>query len=207
MSPEAISAIEFGIGVTVLSIVTTLCLVVFQSYVIRKTRSLVVAADELHYRSDLLLNASVIVALILAGPALGLTWIDPLIGMGIALYIGWNAWHIGRQAYDQLMDREFDDDDRRRIVDVVMGHASVVRLHDLRTRRSGRDAFIQFHLELSPTLTLAEAHVISDQVEAKVLAVFPEAEVIIHQDPAGIDEDHPELAWQDAPDEIAASVK
>ena len=197
ISPEPVAATGLGIGVTVFSIAATLLLVLYQSYVIRQTRSLAISADELHYRSDLLLNAAVIVALVLSGPALGWFLADAVIGAGIALYIGWSAYMIGRQAYDQLMDREFDDDERARILALAQEHPRVITLHDLRTRRSGRDAFVQLHLELEPSMSLIEAHEIADDVEKKIQAAFPEAEVIIHQDPAGLDEDHPPLALEE----------
>lgn len=198
LHPHTVGAIELGVSVAVLSIIATLGLVIFQSYVIRRTRSLAISADELHYRSDLLLNASVIVALLLSGPGIGLTWVDPLIGLVIGLYIGWSAWRIARRSFDQLVDREFDIAERQRIAEIVLAHPDAVTLHDLRTRRAGRDAFIQFHLELNPRMKLGDAHRISDEVEALVLKEFPEAEVIIHQDPAGIDEGHSELAQEDA---------
>lgn len=92
------------------------------------------------------------------------------------------------------MDREFDDEERGKIAEIVRRHPEVIALHDLRTRRSGRDAFIQFHLELSPGLRLIEAHRISDEVESDVRASFPEAEVLIHEDPAGYEAPHGPLA-------------
>src|SRR5262249_17513666 len=110
---------------------------------------------------------------------------DPIIGALIAVYIAWSAIKILRQSFNQLMDREFAEEERARIAKLVRGHPDVIALHDLRTRRSGRDAFIQFHLELAPAFRLVEAHRISDEVEASVLRAFPEAEVLIHEDPAG----------------------
>ena len=173
----------------VLSIVLTLGLVTYQRMVIRQTKSVAISANSLHYKGDLLVNASVIVSLT-AGAALGWTWLDPAFAIAIAGYIAYCAWQILREVLNVLMDRELPDDERSQIRTIAMAHPEVRALHDLRTRRSGMMTFIQFHLELDGTIELTRAHEISDQVEADVLAAFPGAEVIIHQDPAGIEEGH-----------------
>lgn len=188
--PRAIAHGDAGIAVMVFSIVVTLALVVFQSYVVRRTSSLAITADSIHYRSDLLMNLGVILALVLS-QWLGWFVADPIIAILIAIYILYSAFMIIRQSFDALMDRELPDDDRRRIREIAVGHPEVHSIHDLRTRSAGRYAFIQFHLVLDADLPLLRAHEIADEVEAEVLAIFPDAEVIIHQDPEGIDEDVP----------------
>lgn len=185
ITPQPVTAPEIGIAVMVASLLVTLLLVLFQRYVVRKTGSVAIKADSAHYGSDFLVNVSVIVALILSAK-FGWWWIDPAIGLAIALFIAWAAVQIGREALDMLMDREMDEAERTRIKEIVRGHGEVLDLHDLRTRIAGRDRFIQFHLELDGGLTLTEAHHISDSVEAEIRAAFPEAEVIIHEDPAGV---------------------
>lgn len=183
--PQTVDYALAGIGVTIFSLVMTVALVTFQRMVKARTGSLAIAADELHYRSDLILNAGVLAAFALSGIVANVPLADPVIGAAIALYIGWSAFKIVRQSYDHLMDRELTDQERDRIKAIVRANPSVVSMHDLRTRRSGRHAFIQLHLELAPSMPLFEAHRISDEVEAAILAEFPEAEVIIHEDPAG----------------------
>lgn len=185
MEPQVVQAPEIGIGVMLFSMAVTVSLVAWQSYVARKTGSLAVRADSAHYASDFLVNASVIVALVLSA-WFGWLWIDPVIGLAIALFIAWTAVKIGREALDMLMDREMDEAERSRIKDIVRAHPQALNLHDLRTRAAGRDRFIQFHLELDGALSLVEAHRISDAVEADIRAAFPDAEVIIHEDPAGV---------------------
>jgi ferrous-iron efflux pump FieF len=185
MSPQPVTAPELGIAVMAVSMLVTLSLVLLQRYVVRKTGSMAIKADSAHYGSDFLVNASVIAALVLSAQ-FGWWWIDPAIGLAIALFIAWAAVQIGREALDMLMDREMDDAERTRIKDIVRGHTQVLDLHDLRTRIAGRDRFIQFHLELDGALSLTEAHRISDAVETDVRAAFPDAEVIIHEDPAGV---------------------
>jgi ferrous-iron efflux pump FieF len=154
---------------------------------------LAIGADSLHYKGDVLMNFSVIVALVLA-EYVGWPLADPLFAIVIAVYILYGAWQIVTGAYNQLMDREMPDDVRNQIIEIVMGHAEVQSMHDLRTRASGTDSFIQLHLELDGDMTLHRAHAIADEVEAEIEAAFPGAEVIIHQDPAGIEDMKPELA-------------
>lgn len=176
-----------GIVVMVASIAITGALIFFQRYVVRKTGSLAVRGDSAHYASDFLVNISVIAALILSSH-FGWWWIDPLFGLLVAIFIGYTAVSIGRAALDMLMDREMDEAERTRIKEIARGHPEVLDLHDLRTRVAGQSRFIQFHLELGPDILLKDAHRISDAVEAELMKAFPDAEVIIHQDPYGVDE-------------------
>jgi ferrous-iron efflux pump FieF len=180
---------EAGIAVMVVSIVLTVALVAFQMWVVRRTKSVAVAADSLHYRGDILVNFAVIAALVL-GSWFGWLHADPIFGAAIAFYVLYSAWLIVREALDMLMDREMPEADRDRIREIVMAHTEAVSLHDLRTRRSGPVGFIQFHLVLDSELTLLMAHEISDAVEMDLRRAFPESEVLIHQDPTGIVEKH-----------------
>jgi ferrous-iron efflux pump FieF len=184
-SPQPVMQQEIGIAVMVFSIVVTLALVAFQSHVIRRTGSLIVSADSLHYKGDLLINLSIIASLVLTG------WFDfpladPVFALAIAAYLLWNARGIGGEALDMLMDRELPDEERRAILALARAHPGVLGVHDLRTRAAGPIRFIQMHLELDGDTSLAEAHEIADAVEAKLEAAFPGADVIVHQDPYGI---------------------
>lgn len=176
-----------GIAVMVFSIALTLALVLFQRSVIRRSGSLAVTADSLHYQGDVLVNLAVIAAIVLAQFA-HLPVADPVLALVIAVYVLWSAWQILRGAYDTLMDRELPDAKRRRIREIVMAHPAVRDMHDLRTRRAGTDSFIQLHIELPADISLHDAHVISDAIELELHAAFPEAEVLIHQDPEGVPE-------------------
>jgi ferrous-iron efflux pump FieF len=183
--------LEYGnvaIGVMIFAIVLTFALTRFQAHVVRKTGSLAIKADSLHYVSDLLVNGAVIVAIILV-TELGWLFADPLIGLAIAAYILKSAWTIAKSAYDMLMDRELPDGERERIEQIVLDHPDVTALHDLRTRASGPLTFIQVHLEMDGHMSLYKAHTVADAVEASLREAFPGAEVIIHQDPHGIEED------------------
>jgi ferrous-iron efflux pump FieF len=176
-----------GVAVMVMSIVLTLGLVLFQRTVIRRTGSLAIGADALHYKSDLLVNLGVIGALLLS-THVGWRLADPLFAIGVAIYILYSAWQILSGSFNLLMDRELPEADRARIRKIVSAHPSVISIHDLRTRSSGTQAFIQFHLELDGNLTLIDAHTISDEVMRDVERAFPNAEVLIHEDPYGIPE-------------------
>lgn len=181
IAPEALTQPTLIVQVSGIAIVLSLVLVMFQSYVVRKTRSLAVAGDHLHYKGDLLLNLGVIVAAFAASS--GYPAADALIGIAIAAYILWGAYGIARPATDMLMDREFSDPERERIFNLVLESPGVRGLHELKTRASGRDKFIQMHIEVDGNLTVRQAHVIAGEVEATLGEAFPDTEMIIHVDP------------------------
>jgi ferrous-iron efflux pump FieF len=185
--PHPLENGAFGIGVMLVSMALTAVLVVFQRHVIRRTRSIAISADSLHYAGDVAVNLAVLLALLLS-MRFGWHLADPLFALAIGGYIIFNAWQIARAAYDVLMDRELPDAERERIKEIARAHPQVRDLHDLRTRMSGRNSFIQFHLEMDGAMTLTEAHELADEVEAAILREFPGAEVIIHEDPEGVAE-------------------
>jgi ferrous-iron efflux pump FieF len=179
--PKPIEHLELGVGVMVFSVLASGALVLFQRHVAKQTGSLAIAADSVHYRSDLLVNLAVIAALFIASdPEFAI--VDPLIGIAIAVFILFSAWTIFRGAFDMLMDREIDDTDRKRIAELVLSHPHVTGYNDLRTRRSGPQLFIQLSIELDGDITLEKAHDIAHEVEARLVARYPEAEIAIHQE-------------------------
>lgn len=183
-SPTDIKYPFAGIAVIVISIIATLILVGFQHYVIKKTQSVAIRADALHYKSDILMNCAVILALWLSTN--GLNLFDPIIGALIAGYILYSAWGIVSISLDQLMDRELSDDVRAEIKKIILSHPQAHGMHDLRTRHSGSMTFIQFHLEIEDDLTLVLAHNVSDDIEDALLKVYPGSEIIIHIDPKSV---------------------
>ena len=191
-NPQPISEMPIGITIMIVSIIATLGLMAFQQHVINKTDSTAIKADRLHYKTDLLVNGSVIVALLLA--YYGWAGFDPLFALLIAGYILYSAWEIAQESLDLLMDRELPDEERQKIKAIVHGHPETLGMHDLRTRKSGTTIFIQLHLELTDSLTLMRAHAIADEVEVLLIAEYPGAEVIIHEDPASLTEVHPEFS-------------
>jgi ferrous-iron efflux pump FieF len=181
-SPEPVKHSMLGIGVMLISIIVTLSLVIYQRRVVRLTGSQVVKSDALHYYADLLTNAAVIAAFILS---YGLGWYeaDALFAVLIAGYLIITSASLGCHAFQNLMDHEFLPDDRAKIEQIVRGSAGVLGMHDLRTRKSGLNGFIQLHLDLDPEMPLRQAHIISDAVEAALAKTFPNTEILIHQDP------------------------
>ncbi len=191
LSPQPIENSLQALIVMAVSIVCAIALIVYQRMVVAKTHSLAVHADALHYFTDLVTNAGVVLAITLTA-YLGWTLADPIIAIAVALIMLTTALGVGRTSLDQLMDRELPDTDRASIKRIVMAHHAVKSLHDLKTRAAGLSTFIQVHIELDPQMRLTEAHAISDAVERAILNAYPNAEVIIHQDPAGLETPSPD---------------
>jgi ferrous-iron efflux pump FieF len=178
-----------GIVVSLVAIVGTLALLAWQRHVIARTQSLAIATDHLHYKSDLLLNLAVIAALVL-DHYLGWSLADPLFGLGIALWLAWGAWGASQEAIDHLMDREWPEEKREHFLKVLGRHPELRGVHDLRTRTSGHRDFVQFHVWVDGQMTVAEAHRVMDEIEAKILEEFPGVEILIHPDPEGHVDEH-----------------
>jgi ferrous-iron efflux pump FieF len=174
-----------GIGVSFAAIAITLGLLAWQRHVIRRTGSLAIATDHVHYKSDLFLNLSVIVALVLDQYA-GLAFADPLFGIVIALWLGWSAWSAAQDAIEQLMDREWPEEKKERFLAAMAAQPDLKGVHDLRTRTSGNQDFVQFHVWVDPNMTVRDAHRVMDDIEARLMAEFPDVEIIIHPDPEGL---------------------
>jgi cation diffusion facilitator family transporter len=181
LQPQPLGDAGVGIAVMLLSLGLTVALLALQYKVIRETGSTAVRADSLHYRSDLLLNASILVALVLA--KYGWPQLDAFFGLGIALYILWSAWHIAQESTAILMDKELGPEVSEQMLALACAVPGVLGAHDLRTRMSGNHWFVQLHLELPGRLDLSAAHALCEEVEAAIKAHYPRAEVLVHADP------------------------
>ena len=179
-----VQAAEEGIAVSVVAIVATFALLAWQGHVIRRTGSLAIRTDNVHYQSDLLLNLAVIAALVL-DQYLGVAQADPLFGLAIAGWLLWGAWRASIGAVDALMDREWPEEKRLRFVECAARHPELSKLHDLRTRTSGDRDFAQFHVNLPASMSVGAAHAVIDRVEADLVREFPGLELLIHIDPDG----------------------
>lgn len=175
---------ELGIAVSVVAIALTFALIAYQRHVVRRTNSVAIATDRLHYASDLLLNASVIAALVL-DQYLGVLGADAVFGLLIALWLARSAWTASSQALDQLMDREWPDEARQRFLAAAAEYPELAGLHDLRTRSSGTHQFVQFHVWVPEDWTVREAHDRIDRAEEALQRRFPDTEILIHLDPEG----------------------
>ncbi|CNI95509.1 MULTISPECIES: CDF family cation-efflux transporter FieF [Yersinia] len=183
-SPEPLQDPSIGIWVTLVALFSTLILVTFQRWVVRKTHSQAIRADMLHYQSDVMMNGAILIALALSW--YGFHRADALFALGIGVYILYSALRMGYEAVQALLDRALPDNERQEIIDIVMSWPGVIGAHDLRTRQSGPTRFIQLHLEMEDMLPLMDAHRLAEQVERALLHRFPGADVLIHQDPSSV---------------------
>lgn len=181
INPIDIKSPMVGVVVSIIAILFTLALVLLQQKAIAATSSSLIAADSLHFKSDLLLNSAVLVALLLA--SYGWWWADGLFAIIIALFIGQQALKIGYEAVQSLLDRELEPEMRAKIVEILQQDSQINGIHDIKTRASGKMTFVQCHLEIDGKLSLNEAHIIAERNEKAIAALFDHAEVIIHQDP------------------------
>ncbi len=175
---------EYGIGVSAIAIVLTLALVLYQRSVVRRTGSVAIKADNVHYQADLMVNLAVILAILLDHVA-GMHSADPIFGILIALWLFYGAAGASGQAFRELMDHEWPAGERAAFIKVAEQHAELKGIHDIRTRTSGARRFVQFHVWVDPAMTVAAAHKVMDEVEARLMAAFPNTEVLIHPDPEG----------------------
>lgn len=188
INPVQIEHGVLGIGVMILSIFLTIFLVLFQTYVLKKTKSKIVQADKLHFSVDLMSNVAVIAALVLS-EFVGNNYIDPAFALIIASYIFYGALKLLKSAFKNLMDHEMDEKDRDKIKEIILRNKKIRGFHDLKTRYSGRKAVIQFHIEMDGKITLLDAHHITDKIEEELRKLFHGADIIIHQDPCEINEE------------------
>lgn len=186
--PHALTDTGFGIVVMAVSLLATLALIVFQRYVVKKTKSMAVSADSVHYMVDVATNGSIIISLLVV-KFWKIEWFDTVTAVFISFYLLLNAYKIAKEAISLLLDKELSPEIRDTVAGVVANSSFCRGLHDLRTRDLGGVYMFEFHLELDGSLSLYEAHKLSDIVEFEIKRLYPGAQVIIHQDPAGLEED------------------
>ena len=177
-------ALGDGVAVSLLAIAFTFVLLWYQRRVIARTGSVAIKTDNVHYKSDLMLNGAVIVALVLE-QALRVAGADAVFGIAIALWLVWGAFRASSEAVNQLMDREWPEDERQQFLAAAAAFPELEGLHDLRTRKSGTLRFVQFHVWVPARWTVQEAHDRLDAVEEALQVRFPGTEILIHVDPEG----------------------
>jgi ferrous-iron efflux pump FieF len=177
-------AMGLGIAVSLFAIAGTFLLLWYQRQVIARTGSVAIKTDNVHYKSDLMLNGAVVVALLL-DQALHIAGADALFGIAIALWLLWGAWRASSEAVNQLMDREWAEEERQAFLDACHEYPELRGLHDLRTRTSGTVRFVQFHVWVPADWTVQQAHDRLDRVEEQLQERFPGTEILIHVDPHG----------------------
>ena len=185
--PSEINQPSFAVWIIVVSIVLSIALVSFQKYVVNISQSKAIESDQYHYLTDLYINISVLISVLVSGWTSYL-FIDSLIGLFIAVFVIYSAINLLKKSFKILLDHELPNSERAQIKAIALTHPEVMGFHDLRTRDAGRNYVIQFHLELDPQMTLLHSHEVIEQVMEQVLDAFPDAEIIVHSDPLGIEE-------------------
>ncbi|WP_032112794.1 cation diffusion facilitator family transporter [Candidatus Paracaedibacter symbiosus] len=180
--PQPLGDIAIGNSIMVLAIVLTTALIILQRYVIKRTNSLAIAADSLHYQTDLLSCVAILAGLNITS-YFEVVWLDSLIGIAIGIYILATSYRIGVRALNILMDHELSDDLRQKVLDIARANPYVKGVHDLRTRSSGNKIFIQLHVEMDKDLSLQTAHDEGLKISVNIHYALPEADVMIHHDP------------------------
>ena len=188
LNPSQINQPSIAIWIILISIALTITLVMYQKYVVKKSKSMAIESDQYHYLTDIFINLSVLFSIVITGWT-RFVFIDALVGLLISGVVLYTSVTLLKKSFKILLDQEIQSDDRDRIKEIALDHPKVLGFHDLRTRDTGRKYIIQFHLELDPNMSLLESHEITDEVTDNVLKLFPDSELIIHTDPLGIDEE------------------
>ena len=185
--PVVVAETKFGIGIMLFSIFLTVILVIFQTYVAKKTNSLAIKADRAHYTVDFLTNFAVIVSLVFVY-AFGFMYFDVIAALFISIYLLFNAYGLAKEAVDLIIDKELDPKIRSNIENIVKKIKEIHGMHDFRSRSLGNVYYFELHLEIDGDVSLYQAHELSDVVEREILKLYPNSQIIIHQDPYGIRE-------------------
>ena len=185
-SPHETRSELIGIASMVIAIVLSTALVFRLRRVARQTDSPALSSDAIHYATDIYINLGVLGALVVSAVS-GWARVDPLVSIVIAFYILWSALHVGYESINVLMDRRLPEDVDEKVAMVVSQYREhgVLGIHDLRTRRSGSQKFVDLHLEVEREKTFEEAHDLTVRVLRALEAELPRTRVHIHTDPAG----------------------
>jgi ferrous-iron efflux pump FieF len=185
INPVELSHSLLGVWVSIFAIACTLVVVFVQNKVVKHTESIAIKADSVHYKGDLILNAAVLLAILLA--YYGVLYADPLFAIGVAGYLLYNSWDIATESASHLMDKELPDEEKQSIFEIARNHNDVYGVHGIRTRQGGKVKFIQLHLELDDNLPLIRAHKVADEVELMITQQFEsEVDILIHLDPLSL---------------------
>ncbi|NPA60447.1 MAG: cation transporter [Epsilonproteobacteria bacterium] len=182
--PQKMEFMQSSIFVMLASIIITFFLVLFLNYVAKKTKNMVIKADALHYKTDLFSNGAVLVALGLISFT-GEELIDPILGIGISIYMIYSAVPIIKEGILMLLDAALPQEDIQKIKNILINEEQVTDYHFLKTRESGSHIFISVHAVFNETISLYDAHLISDKLEDKIKNLFEDkvTHIIIHLDP------------------------
>lgn len=184
ITPEPIDNPALAIGALGLSLVLTIGLVIFQSFAIKRSGSLIIQGDRAHYLGDVIASGGAMLAVII-GVYFSMPRADAFAGLIAAVFLIGAGWQVAVQAIPQLMDEELPESDHAIIKTLLEDDPDVISFHALRTRRAGGRRFIQVDIQIDPDISFRVAHDITDRIELKIEEAFPDADVIVHPDPAG----------------------
>jgi cation diffusion facilitator family transporter len=151
--------------------------------VAKETESIALESDAWHLRTDIYTSLGVFAGLILIHFT-GLTILDPLIAIAVGLVILNAAFDLLKRSFADLIDHSIPEQDEDRIIAIICDHASeYAGFHGLRTRRSGPEIFIEFHLVVPGEVSVTQSHDLADHLEADLHVEYPRANVTIHIEP------------------------
>ena len=181
---ESIAHLDLSLYVMIFSMIMTLGLVLFLGYVARKTNNLVIKSDLLHYKTDLISNGAVLLALVIV-KFTGFYFIDFLLSTIIGLYIIKEASEIVKDGFEILLDVSLDFESVERIKEIIKKEPLVLDYHCLRTRKAGNRNFVDVHIVLTPDMKLKMAHAIIENIEEKIRKLDDKVKwiITIHADP------------------------
>lgn len=181
---EPLEYLSDSIIVMVISLALTIALVIFLNYVAKKTRSMVVKSDALHYKTDVLSNGAILVSLVLIQMT-GFELIDSIMGVVISIYIIHSAYEIIRDGVYILLDASLDEEIVEKMRYIILDEKEISDFHYLKTRKSGNTNFVDVHLVFSPGISLMRAHHAGDRIEEKIKELIPDEAWVInaHLDP------------------------
>ena len=184
IEPHETRSALVGVSSMSIAILTSAWLVRRLRRVARETDSPALSSDAVHYAADIYINASVLLALLIT-VLTGWRLADPLISLGIALYILKAAFNLSHESINVLMDRRLPDEVDAKLAEIIAryGDDGVRGFHDLRTRRSGSQKFIDFHLEVDRNKRFEEAHDLTVKILRAIEAEVPRSKVHVHTDP------------------------
>jgi cation diffusion facilitator family transporter len=182
--PREMEFMGESILVMIASIIITTFLVIFLNRVADKTKNMVIKADALHYKTDIFSNGTVLLALALVSLT-GEELIDPILGICIGIYMIYSAFPIIKEGVLMLLDAALSEENIQKIVNTIENDKNTTNYHNLQTRESGSHIFISVHIVFNVSISLYDAHLISDKLEDKLKRLFKDKKVhvLIHMDP------------------------
>jgi len=179
----SVTLLEGGIFIMLLSVILNLIVSRKLMKVAKETESLALEADALHLSTDVMTSAGVLVGLVIIRFT-GWFILDPIVAIMVAMLIIKAAYDLTRKTMEDLSDQRIPKDEEDCIIKILKQHDHVVHdYHDLRTRRSGQNRYIDLHIVVSRDLGHVEAHRLCDHLEAEIKKCIDHSNVLIHSEP------------------------